>query len=374
MKVLLIGMGNKVFIPDLYKNLLLHGVDADMLDLQLGLYTPARNTAITFGSEISSKNFLVKNYRLYRQFQRAKRLCKQNNQQYDVCNIHFLDVRYFFMQRWLFRLANKLVISTYGTDFNTYRKFSFLQKPFYKKANRITFANPDLITRFDLFYNKIYSKKLKLCRFGLERIKELSQDGLEQIGFANYKSKQRIPDNKIIITIGYSSNPIHQQDKIILELQKIPPSILSKVFLIFPMSYGGFNNHIAKVDQLAKTSRIPFLIIKDFLSDEDVKYLRQTSDIMINLLTQDQLSATMCEYLYTKNYVITGSWLPYEPIDELGIVYSRINDLSELAPLLSDVIVNLDHYKEKIAKNPQLIQNFSSWDNNIKDWMAVYNA
>jgi glycosyltransferase involved in cell wall biosynthesis len=374
MNVLLVGMSNRNFLPDLQHNLRKQNITADLIDLLEGYFIDSTANKTIFGRKIETKNFLKKNLQLYYNFRKAFQLISHNNRHYQVCNIHFLDVRYYFFKRKLCKLADKLVVSTYGSDFYKYSKYSFLQKPFYKKASRITFSNPVTQKKFNEFYNNCYAQKLFICRFGLSILEEMRKQIVDD--YSKIKARQQFdfPENKTIITVGYHSNPITQQIHILTELFKIKIELKSKIFLVFPMAYGGFTDHINKVENIMKDSEIPYSIIRNYLSTKDIIKLRLSSDIMINLPVSDQLSATMCEYLYTGNWVITGRWLPYESIDQTGVNYDRIDSFDQLTHRLNEILPNLADIKRLAEQNPDRIWNFSSWEQNINAWLDVYSA
>ncbi len=374
MKVLLVGMANRNFMPDLRDNLLKENIPADMLDLLEGCFVDSNLNKTIFGIKIETKSFLKKNIQLYHNFRKAFILLSENKTHYDICNIHFLDVKYYFFKRKLTKLADKLVVSTYGTDFYKYSKYAFLQKPFYKKASRITFANEVTKDAFDRFYQYKFSEKLAICRFGLSLLPYLKNIQTEP----DYKIKAAnnfgFPEDKIVITIGYNSSPNNQHLKIISEFIKIKPEIKDKIFLIFPMTYGGFTTYIKDVEGVMDNTGIPYCTLKKYLSLEELVYLRSSSDVMINMPVSDQLSATMCEYLYTRNWVITGKWLPYDSIDQTGVNYDRLENFEQLTGRLEEVLEHFEDYKKGTEQNPECIWNFSSWENNIIGWKEVYSA
>jgi hypothetical protein len=373
MKVLLIGMGNKKLLLDIHHNLLKAKISAELLDPLEGYFIDSDEKKWIFGKTIISKNFFKKNILLYLNFSIIFKFFNKNNIHYDVCNIHFMDVRYFFYKKKLFALADKLVISIYGSDFYKYKKFSFFQKPFYQQAKRITFSNDSTLEAFDTFYQKQFHDKLHLSRFGISNV-ELIRKHFEDTRNSNLsKSYFNFPLNKTIITIGYHSNPVTQQIEIIHEIIKINEDLKKNIFLVLPMTYGGFVNYKEEVEKLLKTSGLHYIIITKFMDNEEIVHLRIASDIMIHLPLRDQLSATMLEYLYTGNYVITGQWLPYKILDKEGVYYKRIPSLGELSSVVEDYLNHIQSIKANLIRNEKIILDFSSWDIIIKKWLAAYN-
>jgi hypothetical protein len=121
---------------------------------------------------------------------------------------------------------------------------------------------------------------------------------------------------------------------------------------------------------LQKTS-LDYIVLEDFLFEDNNAYIKLASDVMINMLQTDSFSGSMQEFLYANNLVITGSWLPYEVLDNEGIFYYKIDDIYELKDKLMVILSNLN--KENAIKNQQIIYSLSSWEANIKEWMEVYH-
>lgn len=372
MRILLVGIQNRILLMDLRTELLKTGHDTDLLDPLEGYLLDKDGRKILFGKSTQTKNFLKKNFRLFRNFRLLRIYLKSNDKSYDVCNIHFMDIRYFFFYHLISRISQSLIISIYGTDFNYYRRYSFMQKPYYKLAKRITFANQILKEKFNDYYHKRFADKLLICRFGLNRVESLNNRPPDQVVLDAFRNKYSIPRDKILITIGYSSNPIHQQDKAIDEILKLNIEFRNRIFLIFPLTYGGFDHYINGLKAKLIESSLQFTLLTTFLTDEEICCLRLSSDIMINILKYDQLSATLCEYLFAGSYVITGKWLPYSPLDDLGICYSRIPNEESLCNQLTEILHNFSSYKEMASNNKIKVLNFSTWENNISSWVGAY--
>ena len=63
------------------------------------------------------------------------------------------------------------------------------------------------------------------------------------------------------------------------------------------------------------------------------------------------LSGSMLEHLSARNIVITGSWLPYDCLDQWGIFLRRIDRLELISNELYDVLNNFVVYKELCDEN-----------------------
>lgn len=97
------------------------------------------------------------------------------------------------------------------------------------------------------------------------------------------------------------------------------------------------------------------------------------SDIMIHVQRTDQLSSTMLEEMYAGSVVIAGSWLPYQHLREKGIYFLEVNTVSDVTPLLENVVEHLDEYRDKCALNSTLVYANSSWDILSEKWYALWD-
>src|SRR3989304_10346614 len=102
-------------------------------------------------------------------------------------------------------------------------------------------------------------------------------------------------------------------------------------------------------------SNLNYKIMKSMLNIEDIARLRLIANIVLNIQTTDQLSASVQEHLFAGNIVIVGKWLPYDIYDEMGIFFVRAGDLNTLGKKLVDCIINHDEMVKKCINNAEII-------------------
>ncbi len=288
------------------------------------------------------------------------------NRNFDIVNIHYSRWVYLLILKTLVR--SKLIITFYGSDFyRVSNRMRNLQKRVYQKADALSFTNP--LTKEDfLRYFKNFEEKSLVCRFGLTT--------LDYIDKNREKEKTKIRETlgyskeKIIVTCGYNATSAQQHKKMINALMKINEEVLEKIEFIFPMTYGNMA-YKQEIKSVLKVSGLRYVILEEFLYEDDNAYVKLASDIMINVLQTDSFSGSMQEFLYAQNYVITGTWLPYELFDKEGIKYSKIDTLDELGDTLIWQINNMNT-KEELEKNRDIIYKLSSWKNSINSWVQMY--
>jgi glycosyltransferase involved in cell wall biosynthesis len=263
-----------------------------------------------------------------------------------------------------------VIFSVWGSDFYRAKSINlWLKKRILKDADIITFANEQ--TRDDFVKVIPTNAVFKICRFGL-----LPLDYLENLNSTKQQSRYflNLPENKIIITIGYNLNPNQQHLKIIKEIKKLRnKDYYNDLFLLVPLTYpADKHNYTPELVKKLESAGLQFHTIGNYLSEIENAHLRNCSDIMIQLQTSDQLSGAMQEYLCTENLVITGSWLPYKILLEKGVNMILINSISELSIILDKTISNFESLKKSAYKNIEIIMELSSWKKNTQAWIDLY--
>ena len=292
---------------------------------------------------------------------------------YDVVHFHFISIdSYFIIEQFKKNTTSKIILSIWGSDM--YRVNSTSEKGFIEacqKADALTFTNQKSIDYFKMKYN--WNKNnLKLCRFGLtplENLKKLTTTRVECKKQLNWNPKKRA------VTIGYNLNSAQQHLEILTQFDNdSTKELMDEIQLILPITYGGTPKY--KNQLLEKLKQLPFeyIFYDTFLTDEKVAQIRKASDIMIQLQLTDQFSGSMQEHLFSRNVVITGSWLPYGTMKENGAWFIEIDKLEELYKVIPEIIKDFEKYELKTKNNPQVISELSSWDKNIYSWIDLYNS
>ena len=71
--------------------------------------------------------------------------------------------------------------------------------------------------------------------------------------------------------------------------------------------------------------------------------------------------------------VITGNWLPYQVLRDLGVYFIGIDHLTDIGETLVTCLENLDQEKIQCKNNPEIIYDTSSWNNTINSWIKLYS-
>ena len=172
--------------------------------------------------------------------------------------------------------------------------------------------------------------------------------------------------------IGYNAKPAHNHLPIIDSIIAVKDRLPENMFYILPMTYGQIDDYMIKVKNKLDSAGLKYKIISDFMQFEDIAKLTKVTDVMIHLQTTDTLSATMMEHMYNGNIIVTGSWLPYQPIKKAGSYFLEIPSIDKIGGKLIEVINKIDECKQRCGKNKKAIRDFISWNGVLKSWIDIY--
>ncbi len=363
MKTLLIAHSSTVFGRETFKKLKESGIDICMLDFEtLKFFDGDNNIEDSYAKSFEKYLKLPKIHMIFRMYFIGKFLSCNS---FKAINIHFVYVFYILIYTILAK--HNLILTIYGSDFYRMNGFKrWIQKFLYKKAKTITFTNV-LSQKSFIEYYGAFEEKLRVCRFGLETLDFIDSNRTKNV--LEIKQILGYSQTKTIVSCGYNSTKAQQHEEIIKNILMLDPEIINKIQFIFPMTYGDkfYKESIKNI--LSKTN-IDYLVLEDFLYEDQNAYIKLASDIMINVLKTDSFSGSMQEFLYANNIVITGSWLPYDLFDKSGIVYYKVDSINQISTKLTEVVSELN--KKNTAPNIPIIYGLSSWKNNIKSWVEVY--
>ena len=310
---------------------------------------------------------LIRKY--YNQWQYTSNF-KQIKEHYDIIHIHYVDAFASCLINEIKKKGKKLILSFWGSDF--YRANEKIRKKLKNLviiADAITFTNPKMKNDFFEYYGNM-NTSVEIVRFGLEPL-----EFLKKLKAAKSESRRILgfPDDHIIVTIGYNSSPAQQHIEIIESIKEVTNKLPGNVFFVFPLTYGPKGKHIEELKTILKNSGLKHKLLLEYMPDEKVAHLRNAGDIMIQLQTTDQFSGSMQEHMFTSNVVITGSWLPYDVLEENGVYFRKINKVQEVGSDLLYCVNNLEAEQSKTKSNKEIIYSLSSWPVNINSWVKLYN-
>lgn len=347
-------------ILELMENLQNNGYETYNIDLFNG-----RQRDVNGKVDDVYSNFLLKilykipRLRVYIRIFCSRIYIKKNIAKNDIVVFHFLAPDYIKFIKQLKKRTDNIIVHWWGSDL--YRS-NIKDKKKIKIINEKT-RKHILVPGMSNYFLKYFPSevdKIKYAIFGvklLDVMKKLKED----FDIEKQKTKLSIPTDRIIITGAYNGSPGQQHFKIIESLNHLSEDIKPKIFLILPMTYGAKEEYIDSIKNYLLKTNIEYIIIKNYLPENDLATLRLLSDITINVQITDGFSASIRESLFAGDLLIVGDWLPYEEIKRWGAFFIETS-LNELKNTIENTIIYFGKYKSKILNNSEIIYQNSSWD------------
>jgi glycosyltransferase involved in cell wall biosynthesis len=374
-RILLVGDGNSIFVTSYAKWL-----KKENIDFQVDIFSTSvirdENTSF-FDRVIRIEQYphfyFINKYKGIRRILLISiyRKVLKDLPAYDFVHFQFISPLRFSLINLIKRTTkSKIVLSIWGSDLyklNPIDKISF--KNICLKADKISMANPQTIEYFKSVFN--WKKdNIRECRFGLSPLENITELSLDK---AACKEELGWNKDKLAVVIGYNAALGQQHLRILEQLSHDQIIALKeKILLVLPLSYGGSASYKKDISSAMRELPFEYISYQQYLSDFEIACLRKASDIMIQLQVKDQFSGSMQEHIFAGNVVVTGKWLPYKSMKDLGIYFEDIEDVADLKDMLPEIIRNFRLYQEKTSCNEAKIADLSLWGNNISNWSKLY--
>lgn len=292
---------------------------------------------------------------------------------YDIAHINYHHYYLAFCAGLLRRKAEKLYVTFFGSDFNQVEWFRHM-------CNRYTITRSDAVfaTNRTLLNSIIKHYELPSSGLSTDILFPLMGSIINFREFLHNNTREHAKEalgySKKMIVCGYNASHITNHDVIIGSLIELQ-DIISDYMIVFPMTYGAGGDLIrTKVkDSLIKTA-LDYTLLEDYLTTVQLHNLRLAADIFVNIQSRDQMSASMLEHLAAGSVVITGSWLPYESLIEMGIYFICIHSPKGLTKAILEAVSNLEYHKKRSEVNRQIVLNMMSWETIKVNWHKYYNS
>ena len=299
---------------------------------------------------------------------------KKKFTEFDIINIHFLKP-FFLDQIKLIEPRQKLFLSFWGSDlFQLSGVENYIaQIKALKRADIISLHHTQMEQVFLSKFGMQFKDKVRLTIFGIskKRINILNKNINSFLLQEKFKSKYKIPSQKIIIQVGYSGGTAHNHLKILKQIENLNTNVKKKIFIILPTTYNnGEKNYHIELIKFVKKSGLQILHLTDFMTINEVLMLPVISNIHINLRNSDALNNSMIEALYAGNTVIVGSWMLYGILKRKNINFIELDNINEIGNCISELIDGND-LSNKTNNKPIIEQNFLM-ETNIKKWCEIY--
>lgn len=301
----------------------------------------------------------------------------KNLPQFDIIHSLWMEP-YWGIAIWmgLGRKCKCWFSSVGGSDLyrpSTYKRSFLLQKTILNRAQ--WFSSENVETR--AYFYKVYGDKYKdrphpIIRFGVDIIDEIKIH--ENDDRILLRQEIGVPNGKRIIMCGHNAGAPHNHLGIIEAISTLEVEIMQKCFFVFPMTYGGTDDYISEVEERISKVTENYLILREYMSTEEMAKVALATDIMIHVQDTDQLSSTMMAHIYCGNVVIAGDWLPYQSLKDSGIKMVSVKAISNLTETIKGVVMDFDDFRNDYKTNQEIAYKLSSWGYAVKEWYGAYKG
>ncbi len=378
MKILIIGDANHQFLYNFVSDLKQYFNNRIQIDILSTSRSPLKESAQVYDQVytplINSSLLSLKGFRIWWRRLILKNFIRRISAQYDICNIHYADKDILPSVNDIKKFSKKIICSIWGSDiYRASEKILDRQKSYYNHIDLVTFENQHTMEFFDNVFH-LPKKKYRFFTFHLKPL-ELMKN-FENVSAEECKRFFDIDADKIIITLGYSASPGAQHIRLLETLKRDDKLIelKSKICFFFPLTYPKDNKYLNKIKQNLNSFPFEYKLFLNFMSNEQIAYLRKASDIFVIVTITDQLSGSLLEHLYAGNVVLAGEWLPYKVLEEKGVFFRKVTkSFDNLTEQLLSIIDNLEIEKSRSFTNNKIIAQMNDWNMIMKNWADIYN-
>ncbi|BDP31591.1 hypothetical protein [Vibrio vulnificus] len=263
-------------------------------------------------------------------------------------NFQYANYRYIFAIIILIILKKNYSVSLWGSD---YYKCHGVRKKIIEiilqNANRVSIASRDskrfLKKKFELV-------DAEVIPFLIPNLETIAQECNSNFNLDKAKKKR--------ILCGTNGSSNQQFDLIVESLNNAKDKLANNYIIVFHLSYGLDKETKLIVDNFVNTTSIECEVVYEYFQGKALADFRGSIDILIQIQKTDQLSAAMLEHLVQNKLAITGDWLPYDDLNDIGVKYKTISK-NNIVSELSSVLMCLDDFtiSEFMAKNKEKIIN-----------------
>lgn len=307
-----------------------HPLTDDIKSLVRNWYFPYKQDRVTKLMSLKvAFSFLIKSRGLLRRV--------AEKEHYNCVNIHFPLFFYAYIIKELKALSNTLLITPWGSE--VYRPHGWrlkLTKRVFDEADKVC----GIGNRFNYDVQRIFS--IPSEKFVYLDIMSDSIDAMSDYRGTVEEAKRHFNvENCYVITCGYNASSAQQHEQIIDSINCVKERLPQNLVLFFPMTYSKdvlYMQHIK--DKLEKTG-IPYRIFDSYLTQEELVYLRYTTDMFVHMQKTDANCSSLQEYIICNKKIVNCSWIRYAELEQYGCVpYFIAKDFNTLGQDILDAIVS----------------------------------
>ncbi|OUN22679.1 hypothetical protein B5G37_09730 [Pseudoflavonifractor sp. An85] len=367
-KVLIIGYCNAYFRREFVRNVVHEQIQYDVLSFEKcdEKYRNLYNRVYTCASPFKGKIQALMTYILF-----FIHILTVGH--YDIIHIHSIKEIESLYAPLIRKKCDKLICTIYGSDYmRVTNKVRQQYKKLFDRADYITLATKTITQDFNQYYKNRYLDKIVRLSMAIDTFRVIDQVIQSGSNREELKSLFGIPRDSFVITVGYNATREQNHTKIFKQLMESKEWLPSNYFVVVPMGYGNAAYRERIVEEF-NHSGLNGKCLCEFYDMEMIARLRLSSEMMIQLQDTDLISASMMEYIYTGNIVVTGAWLNYTELNEY---IEEICSIEALSSKLKEIFSDLEQYctKTRTEKCKKYLNDNFSWLEVKKKWLMLYGV
>ncbi len=378
MNILIIGLADSIWLKEYIAHVLLdEDVSISVISCRNEKYKDfyAENgiEVIQYPSRESKKISSI-----LKSLKKSRRIAGRQKQ-IDVIHVHFADVSLMLLCYKLFMIADKTIITFWGSDL--LRAFNWklkILKHFLDKADIIQLVSENMLEKFHKSYGIKFDGKLNILDFGNPMYGVIDSVSRKMVR-EDCKKYWEMPGNMLSVHIGYNSIREQNHIAIVKSLGRLPDKIKDNLFLVFHFGYGAEDSiYVNHIKSELKENKFRYKFINKYMDKEDVAKFRLSADIFVYGQTTDAVAGSVLEYLYAGVKLIYPKWLDYSVLLNIGIQMYGYEDFTGLTDIFQEVYKECqnnsdDNDRDALTDNRMRLKNFNSWEKVLPEWKAMYD-
>lgn len=302
---------------------------------------------------------------------RGQRLLKKylrKHKQFDYCLVHFCSWQRVMWTAATRKFYKQIVPVFYGGDVLRNKHLdTYIYRHFLNISSHIVMPNENAYNVFREKTSDKYASKTHTIQFPngvCERM--LSQK--DTIIPAEARKLFNLPQDKKIVLCGHTATRAERYEEMICELEKCSAETINSCCFVFFMTYApdDYRRYQAEIEERLSATKLQYIILKEFLSQEDMVKLHYAADIHITTIKTDAFSCFLQEEMLAGNILLYGKWLNYYEIENDQYFTFPLESFGDISRVMDEVAANYEEYAKQSQKNIAGLINLKS-NTSIKD-------
>lgn len=287
---------------------------------------------------------------------------------YKTVVILYVNPFWIILLPFIFR--KRLILVFYGSEFYNTNFFGRISLSILSKfASNIVFTSYKMKHDMAKIISDVDSSVIKFGNDVIININELMKNHTKD----DLKREFEIDLNKITITIGYNGSPFQNHISIIDALGGLDDNIKNKIHLLLPLNYANIDSYEIELISALVQSKITYSTFFGFLDSTSISKIRFVSDIYVNNMQSDNISASVLEYLFAGNLALITDRISYDEFVEYGFNYTKFHSHDEFAIIIKNIILKWKNIP-KTNFNINLDLESLSWSRCAENWIVLLDG